>query len=285
MIFSVVIPTKNRHKDLIELLETIEKQTIVPLEVIIVDQSNDPLDMSKIKGTIPNIFSLVRYMHEPTVTGLVHAKDFGMKRSKGELIFFIDDDILLKEDFFEQIVAAFKDNDKMMGCCGVTVNDKLSSSIGKNIAYMFRRGIYYDARLNSKNKNLKIYLSKSICGGLTAYKSKVFNSVELDYDFFSLEDMDFSDRVWRAYNGGLYVNKNAQAFHKMSGLININRYFRNNWKETILYYKKRRHINSSKTDFQFMAAFYLLSAIKLSIRNFSLCYLVSFFKEFKKINY
>lgn len=40
MKLSIVIPTYNREKDLIECIKSIAQQTLIPQEVIIVDQSD-----------------------------------------------------------------------------------------------------------------------------------------------------------------------------------------------------------------------------------------------------
>jgi glycosyltransferase involved in cell wall biosynthesis len=85
--FSVLIPTNNRAKDLDETLCQLQKSTFKNFEVIIIDNnSNDnTLEVSK-------KYSFVRYFKNNSNTGAIVARNQAMKKTKGKIIFSIDDD-------------------------------------------------------------------------------------------------------------------------------------------------------------------------------------------------
>ena len=75
MTFSIVIPTKNRPKELLRLFIAIINQTRLPEQVIIVDQSNPKnvikkqLFLKQKKSTLE-----LNYLHNEKINGLVQAK-------------------------------------------------------------------------------------------------------------------------------------------------------------------------------------------------------------------
>ena len=101
---SVVIPTLNtRPKFLNEALNSIEKQTYKPLEVIIVNNGEKDLD---IKRTSLNIckFKII------FKGGVAQARNFGACFAKGDYIAFLDDDDLWGIDYLKNIQNNIENN-------------------------------------------------------------------------------------------------------------------------------------------------------------------------------
>ena len=97
--FSAVIPTKNRISSLLKTLKSISKQSVMPSQIIIIDQSN--------LNAFNDIFSyfsnddflnLINYQYKPNISGLVEAKDYGMHMVGDELICFLEDDLFLHKN-------------------------------------------------------------------------------------------------------------------------------------------------------------------------------------------
>ncbi|GAB5528401.1 MAG: hypothetical protein Roseis3KO_01780 [Roseivirga sp.] len=89
---SIVIPTRNRTESLNRLLSSIEKQTLTPEEVIVVDAS----DPGKKDRLVDTCFPLKVLTSRPSVCA---QRNLGIREAKGEYILLCDDDIVLPENY------------------------------------------------------------------------------------------------------------------------------------------------------------------------------------------
>jgi glycosyltransferase involved in cell wall biosynthesis len=112
---SVIIPTKNRAADLEVVIENLLQQSRLPTELIIVDQSAQQSFRKPIP--IP-----LRYIHDPELSGAATARNAGMDIANGDILLFLDDDVILDEGFIEQIIAAFQPG--IAGVSGIITNYK-----------------------------------------------------------------------------------------------------------------------------------------------------------------
>ena len=139
---SVVIPTLNRPKDLQVAVKSILDQTYPPSELIIVDQSID----SDSYNIIQELYSLLKpipkliYIHNTSIKSLVEAKNFGVSKSNGDIVSFLEDDEELNSNYLENILKVFKENDHILGCSGVVSN--IRRSLLYRVAFkIFHRGM------------------------------------------------------------------------------------------------------------------------------------------------
>ena len=113
---SIIIPTLNRYNYLINLLKQIGEQSILPLEVIIIDQTpiNDRIriETQKYHNLVVKLILLDR-------PGQCSARNKGLEMAKGEYILFCDDDNELPENFIEQHLMNI-DYYKNSVSCGVS---------------------------------------------------------------------------------------------------------------------------------------------------------------------
>lgn len=86
VIFSIIIPTYNRNKELQELINDLNRQTISNFEIIIVDDKPDniPIDTSS--------YGNVRYIKNKHNLGPSGSRNAGAKNAIGEWLVFLDDD-------------------------------------------------------------------------------------------------------------------------------------------------------------------------------------------------
>jgi glycosyltransferase involved in cell wall biosynthesis len=97
---SVIIPTYNREKYLEEAIVSVVNQTYDNFEILVID------DGSKLNyaETICNKFEKCNYYYKNN-GGLSSARNFGIKKARGNYIAFLDDDDFWREDKLEQQVA------------------------------------------------------------------------------------------------------------------------------------------------------------------------------------
>src|SRR5262245_7796688 len=96
MAISVVICSFQRPQDLRTLLESLIQQTLPPHEVVIVDQSTDDRTRQLIQGYArspsPGIDRWI-YVHQ-NEKSLVKARNRGIKKTTGDIVSFLDDDVV-----------------------------------------------------------------------------------------------------------------------------------------------------------------------------------------------
>ena len=246
---SAVIPTLNRPVDLALAVTSVLEQKHLPDELIIVDQSVDKQSHNAVNRLYENfdVTPKLIYLHEPEVSGLIEAKQRGVEVAKGDIISFLEDDVVLHQQYFENAISIFKNNQKVIGCCGVMSNVH-SGVLYEYLFKLFHRGIFYDPRLNAgKNRNCQgsgvLLVSRYLSGGISCYRKKVFEKVNFDMvnDFFMLEDIDFSTRAADFFGDGyFFISTNMCLDHNMSPInrARLKGRWQRKLREYITFYKK-----------------------------------------------
>jgi len=98
---SIVIPVYNEAESLRNCLEAIASQTVMPCEVIVVD--NNSTDTTK---AVALSYSFVTVIREPR-QGVVHARTTGFNAAKGEIIGRIDADTIIAPNWVETVQSLF----------------------------------------------------------------------------------------------------------------------------------------------------------------------------------
>lgn len=109
--------TTERLNDIYELLDSIKQQTYQNMETIFVversqelrDKLNDYIKEKKIDR--------VRIVFSDKKLGLSMARNLGIENATGDIIGFVDDDVVLFPDWAEEMVKAF-DSDSIIGVTG-----------------------------------------------------------------------------------------------------------------------------------------------------------------------
>ena len=181
---TVIIPTKNRPEDLLNAISSICHQTRLPDELLIVDQSSQEQN-----NLISNFFlecsskiHLV-YIHDVNIVGLVDAKRVAVTRASGDLLFFLEDDVVLESEYIEKIINGFDINPTMVGSCGVITNPPKTGRLYCYLFHLFHRGIFIDNRVGvniASAKNMyQLIPSMMLSGGVSAWRREVFQWVHL----------------------------------------------------------------------------------------------------------
>ena len=109
MRYSIVIPTYNRKKTLQMTLDSTIVQTILPseYEIIVVDDGSIDGTRSVVEEFIEkHPARAIRYFWQEN-GGPAKARNFGIKESRGEIIFFTDDDCVVPENWMETLLDGF----------------------------------------------------------------------------------------------------------------------------------------------------------------------------------
>tara|TARA_B100000886_G_C20354550_1_gene462431 strand:- start:97 stop:999 length:903 start_codon:yes stop_codon:yes gene_type:complete len=289
MTFSVVIPTKNRPRELLNAFKAILNQTRLPDQIIIVDQSipRNVLE-KKLKAEAKKVNLFINYIHDQAIDGLVEAKAFAISLNKCDYISFFDDDIILEKEYFKMIEKTLKSFPEIIGANGVISNYPDANFFKKLIFQITHFGIYKDERykiqtpLLTKRKNpLKINV---LSGGLSTWKKEVFENLSFDTKnkFHSYEDVEFSIRVDKTFPGRMFVIPQAKLSHHHASLNRQSTLLRtqNDVIEIWMLFKKNRNFNLLGLDFFVLTLGLFLKSIILSFRYRSMHFVRNFFRGF-----
>ena len=104
MSVSINIVTRNRQAMLKLAIKSILSQTVLPLEIIVVDNASTDQSVCMLKHDFPEVHLI--QMHRNV--GCQPGRNIGMANCNGEIIFNMDDDGTLAPNAIEQVVEAFK---------------------------------------------------------------------------------------------------------------------------------------------------------------------------------
>ncbi len=230
---SIIIPTRNRLADLQSALESILNQTKLPIEVIVVD-SSDGNETELLVKRFYHVFSErnvdLRYTRNDRELSLTVSRNIGVKISKGEIIFFMDDDVVLEKDYVRSIISVYETYPSALGVEGKAHNWQPPSTKIDRLIWFFKKSFFLFAFeidrcrvLQSGNNTYPIPLTKIIncqwLSGTSSYRHSVFNNFEFDEKlkrWAYKEDEDFSYRVYRKNPDSLFITPEATYVHNYS---------------------------------------------------------------------
>jgi len=105
MKISVILVSLNRKEYLAQTIRYCLEQTLLPLEIIIVDASEK--EHRQEAKVISN--SLVTYIEWPEIGNISRQRNEGIKRASGDIILFLDDDVKFASTLFETIIRRFNE--------------------------------------------------------------------------------------------------------------------------------------------------------------------------------
>ena len=261
-------------------------QTRLPDQLLIIDQSDD----NKVKKSINLLVKKYKtinlvYIYDPKILGLVDAKRVSILHASGDIICFLEDDVILEPNYLYEIEAGFIHNPEMIGCCGLITNPPKSSPFYLFLFGIFHWGIFKDPRIGLTDRKIisseQFIKSDKLSGGASAWRKIVFDTVLFDVKngFHMFEDIDFSTRVVEYFGPKLFINTKARLAHYYSP---FNRDFfgrRQQRKvlESIMYYKKRKDIPWAKASLFCLLCGMFLESLTESIMNISLQSVLGFF--------
>lgn len=113
---SIVTPTFRRPVEVLDLLENLSKQSLLPREVVLVDGAPPEEDATEkaVKKVISSYPFEVRYVRHGGGTAV--QRNVGIDLANGDFVALVDDDVRLTENFLRNIVDVFKaDEQKKIG--------------------------------------------------------------------------------------------------------------------------------------------------------------------------
>ena len=98
------------------MLENLRRQTVLPLEVVLVDGAPEGEDETQavVQSILPTLNYRLVYIRRGGGTAI--QRNIGIDRAEGAFIAFIDDDVRLDPDYFERMLEVYdKDTERRIG--------------------------------------------------------------------------------------------------------------------------------------------------------------------------
>jgi glycosyltransferase involved in cell wall biosynthesis len=209
---AVVIPTRNRPDELLSAIEALLLQSVLPGEICVVDSSDETRSRREIEILCREAEVPLDYFH-PAPRGLTIQRNIGVDRTRGDPIFFIDDDVLLAPDCHEQILKGFARNGAEVGGISATPSRSPRRSLATsqlfqrvfglggcdrdNFARM-RPGFFCEQVCNPSDV-VRLECMRGLC---MSFRRAVFQHQRFDNilpGYALKEDVDFGYRVSRHY--------------------------------------------------------------------------------------
>lgn len=206
---SVIIPTKDRPQDLEHTVSTVLAQTLLPCELIIVDQSTDDksqrraeLQFHQVPAPIHETVRL-RYIKDPSITGGAQARNRAMGVARGEVWVFLDDDVVLEPDFLEELLKPYAESRDLTGVSGIITNYPLPPRWFRAWTAVFRRGPFHDDRQPvywraDRLRHASPIPVSRLGGGLMSFRASAVRGLRFDENLHGVsegEDVDFCCRL------------------------------------------------------------------------------------------
>ncbi|MDH5092759.1 glycosyltransferase [Clostridium perfringens] len=223
---SIIIPTRNRIETLKKCLIEINKSTIKPKEIIIIDQSDVKIDFENINDDI-FVNTTIIYQDYPSLT---KARNNGLKNASGNIIIFMDDDTILNKHSLEKLLKTFEMNNNIKLVTSIDINNNNNRRYPDVFGIIFGRkklskkgGYVCKGSMLGRYNNINLPISETqwAMGYFFAVKKDIINKYNLKFDenlisYAYPEDLDFTYNYYKNVlkdNGKCVINKDIYVNH------------------------------------------------------------------------
>jgi len=210
---SVVICHYNGGEDIIKALDSLKNQTYKKFETIVSDNGSTDGSLEVIKER----FKRVKLLENGKNLGFAEGNNIGIEAAAGEIIFTINQDVILEPDFIEKIIKRFDGAEpevavlggKILRIDGITI-DSAGLELTKARRFRDRGGGKKDTGQYEKEEEVF-----GICAAAAAYRKEALERIAavtsgkvFDTRFYLLvEDVDLAWRLRHAGYRALYYPK------------------------------------------------------------------------------
>lgn len=175
---SIIVPVYNVEKYIEKCLNSLVKQTMEDIEIIIVNDGSKDNSINVINKFIKQYPEKIQYLEKKN-GGLSDARNYGLPYAKGEYIAFLDSDDYVEEDMYEKMYKlAKKENSDMVECDFIwEYPNKQKEDIGQ--IYTNKKQMLEKVRVVAWNKLIKTNIV--IENKITFPKGYRYEDVEFTY--------------------------------------------------------------------------------------------------------
>jgi GT2 family glycosyltransferase len=251
---AVVIPTLNRPRDLTITVQTLLEQSVLPLELCIVDQSANDESERQVRALFaerPQHAQQVRlrYTRDPAINGLTMARNVALDQNHCDIVLFLDDDVELELDFIERLTQGYAEDPNVAGISGIITNYSPGGFAARVWQWLFVCGPFRDERQRIYHRADELRGAGRIVvsrfgGGLMSFRIARTGGLRFDRNLRGPsegEDVDFCLRL--PVGAKLEIDPRARLVHNKSATARPDEH----WNASVvrgisyLYYRHWRH--------------------------------------------
>ncbi len=241
----LIVPTKDRPKDLRNLFQSIAKQSRQPDLVIVVDGSTH-----SIKSTVDDFKNIKTHYMQVLPPSLPKQRNAGIRALPSDVdwIGFLDDDLVLEPGALE-CMEKFIEENKSQNVKGVgltILNQPVTKTVIFNGLFLIGNPVGgqvtksgYASAIPPVTKDIKV---DWIYGGATFWDKNVFSQFSYDEWFHGtgyMEDVDFSYAVSRKYQ--LRICSSAGCYHYHHPITRLKQMSIGEWQFTSWWYFVKKY--------------------------------------------
>ena len=281
---AVVIPTKNRPGDLNATLRSLLNGTVLPNQLIIIDQSSNDDSEKVVEWSFVEAPKEIRaivelsYVHNASLSGLTAARNTSLALVKSDILLFLDDDVILEKEFIQEITLAHRRYPDAVGVGGIITNYSPPTRLLRWWESLFVRGPFHDdrqpiyRRAETLAKSSPLPVTR-LGGGLMSFRMGAIGGRRFDENLTGPcvgEDVDFCARL--APKALLLIIPSARLVHKRSSAArsegsHLSRHALAMW---YLYHKNWSHGIKNRISFLLLNLGYCIAAVVIAVRRSSL---------------
>ena len=231
---SVVIPTYNAANYLSGLLDSIFKQAIDDMEVIIVDDCSTDNTIEVAKRYPVRVIKMDRN------GGPARARNRGVREAKGDIIFFLDSDVIVLDGTLREVKRYFEENPSAKCVIGICSTEPLNKGFVPSYMAMFE----YIHLIGRQFQPVSVFAPR--CGAIKRDFFLEIGGYNENYRGADVEDFELARRINRVDQ--IILNPEIIVKHQFADFRQILKIYR---RRTImwihLFFKEKKLDNAGPT--------------------------------------
>jgi len=196
---SIIIPVYNNKELLNKCIESLKNSDYQKKEIIVVDDASD----TDLKSILENN---IKYYRLESQSGPAAARNLGASRAKGDILLFLDSDIVIRPDTISKIASIFSKDTDLSAVFGSYDDDPYE----KDFLSQYKNLVHHFVHQNGKND------ASTFWAGCGAIKNEVFSEIGgFDQEKFktsSIEDIELGYRL-KSNGYKILLDKTLQVKH------------------------------------------------------------------------
>lgn len=188
---SVIVPVYNTEKYLDKCLNSLAKQTLKDIEILVINDGSPDNSEEIIKKYEKEYPEIIKYYLKPN-GGLSDARNYGIEKATGDYIGFVDSDDYVEKDMFEKLYSKAISNNY-----DIVVSDLYMVYEDNNNRDVISSCVYSDYTNKEKIKALMTYIYPTAWNKI--YKRELLENIKFKKDIW-FEDVEFMLRLFPNIN-------------------------------------------------------------------------------------
>ena len=197
---SVIIPIYNGERYLDSCLTAIRQSAYAPYEIIVVDNgsTDDSVETARRHG--------IGVVSCPGPSGPGAARNRGAHLAKGQILLFVDADVVIKPDTLSRVVATFQEQPDVAAVFG-SYDDRPAA---QNFLSQYKNLVHHFVHQHARTE------ASTFWGGCGAIRKEIFHKIggydQAKYPTASVEDIEMGARMHRS-GYRIMLDKQVQVKH------------------------------------------------------------------------